>query len=83
MAEAALFLSGFVLYSKDKCLEWWMGGIVGLSEVRDQTKSITISFSLDLLVVTQFSGVIFFPVIFILSPIFFCLCPQCRTLSSC
>lgn len=38
---------------------WWIGGIVGLSEVRDQTKSITISSSLDLLVVTQFCGVIF------------------------
>lgn len=38
---------------------WWMGGIVGLSEVRDQTKSISISSSFDLLVVTQFSGVIF------------------------
>lgn len=52
----------------------WMGGIVGLSEVRDQTKSITISSSLDLLVVTQFSGVIFFPVVFILSPVFFFVC---------
>lgn len=36
-----------------------MGGVVGLSEVRDQAKSITISSSLDLLVVAQFSGGIF------------------------
>lgn len=36
-----------------------MGGVVGLSELRDQAKSITISSSLDLLVVAQFSGMIF------------------------
>lgn len=47
--------------------------------MRDQTKSITISSSLDLLVVAQFSGAIFFPSGLHSLSCIFCLCPQCKT----